>query len=391
MTDGDAGAAGGEARQERLAFQGFTVDQWVDWLRAFLGDGPARPPFPLLRDEEPHHALIRLYRGLGSTTRCDRFREAAARIYKSATQIPEPEHAALLYQLIQLIGYTKPLSAERLLWRDLTQGSLRRISYGPMDLHTELLVAYGRYDVGDELVDYLFRSHREAAKFDYMLVCLHLLATPPRPELFLFLERVLPHLRSDVEVAQLGRQLKATLRRTGYRAFYEWYTGAEDHLLCEQPTEAGRFARMLRERVLPPWSPDALADGDPHAALLSAHLLAGERLMRPEELVAVARLHKLIGVDEVTEALTLVWRKTAPRQGFQAPWYFDSADSLPQAFRNSNPRLLSVETRDGELLSAWFDSNEEPQLDRVFGAMQKYDLEPVPTPAWDREGLGLVH
>jgi hypothetical protein len=358
-----------------VPFQNFTVKQWTDWLNAFLGHEPCTPVLLLARDEAYHRALIRLFQQLNGKGPRDRFAEAIKDIYEATPLIAA--NAETLYYLIQLIAFTKPLGAKQLVRRDLLRGALQTISYGPMALHTLLLVAYGQYDVDDVLVDYIYRSSKKASTYGYLLACLHVLSARDAEVTFRFLERMLPRLQSEVERVQLGRQLKIILRRLGHSAFYSWFLNAPQNQPGRNDEQWTQFKSMLQDVVLPPWNAALLPEQDPYAVLLAAQLQADRRLLNPDELLAVARLYKEIDSDAIINALTIIWRKTAHRSYFQIPWNYDAASSYPQAFRDASPRMISLisdevsfNIEEPKQDYAGFDAAREPELDRIFNVVK---------------------
>jgi hypothetical protein len=351
-------------------FQHFTLEQWISWLNTFFSHDPCSPVILIIRDEPLHHPLIRLYRSLNTKSRRDRFAEAITKIYQATSLIPE--NAEQLYYLLQLITYIKPLQAKELLRRDLREGALLDVKFGPYWLQRTLLVARTRYDVNDDIADYIYSSCNENPVFSYLLLCLDILASRNGDEAYRFVERIVPFLKSEVEAMHLGMQLRADLPITGYRAFYEWYMSAEEGMQSRFTKEWEEFKKTLEQFVLPKLQDTPSLHFPAYAVLLSAQLQARKRLLMADELYIIASQYKEVGEEVVLSALSDIWRRTAQRHYQRRPWCYDSPIEIPQMFWNNPERSISVEAVGTVgFTQRVFDVRVDPGIDRLFTAIEE--------------------
>src|SRR5216684_5290978 len=203
---------------ERKILESFTAEGWVDWIRGVLNYELVEPTIPATTDEV-HQPLARVYFSLGTGAARDQFADAISTLFESTPLISA--NAQRIDALLTLISAIKPVSAKKLLRRHLFGGALRGIEYGRRDLQTTLLVAVGKYQVDDELVDFIRRSARRTDDYRYKLACLSILPAYAQREFLAFLSGVIESL-NEVRALQLGRQLSGILRKYGFVEFCRW-------------------------------------------------------------------------------------------------------------------------------------------------------------------------
>src|SRR5438552_16269611 len=101
--DGSESTATDSQYATYVPFHSFNLNQWIEWLNAFLSNVPREPLIPINK-EEPHHSLIDLYKGLGSKQRRDLFGEAIKLIFEATQRIEENKEQ--LYYLLHIISFT---------------------------------------------------------------------------------------------------------------------------------------------------------------------------------------------------------------------------------------------------------------------------------------------
>ena len=330
---------GGELRAGSASFENFTADRWVEWINAFLNREDYSPTVEA-GNEELHHVLAKVYNGLEKKTGRDRFAEGLATVFESTPLIKK--NAGALYCILELLSYIKPVRAKRIIRRHLYAGTLKPMEYGLRNLHTMLLVAASKYDVDDELSEYVKLSAREEPDYGYQLVCLRALSTRGQAEFMTFFQNVFKRTKTSTEAAQLTRETMGILRKCGYSAFCNWYTSAA---VNPSPDSARSFELLephLKKMVFnrlevpdfkqtPEFALLKLPDANPYYTLTAAQLHAYDGWYTPRQVVAIAKLYQQVGVDAIVNALVAIWHRTLPHAPTKQSWVFITPGSLNSA------------------------------------------------------------
>lgn len=301
-------------------FQDFGAEEWRQWIIAYVIGDP-RPPLLPLTNEESHHVLIRVFDNLDEKQSC-LFRRVLFSVFESTPVLPKNER--LLYDLLHTIAYSVPIEAKWLLRRRLREGIFRRLNYGRQNLHSLLLLVCSKYDVDDELADYVKRSARASKDYSYLLLCQWVLSARGGPEAFCFIERLLPLMISEIEAGELCRQLTSIGRRLGYNYFLEWYRSKSVELEVAWPEQWQVFVTGLKNRLLSDDALPALAAQDQDSVSLYAELRTAEDEIPLETVLTLARLHAGIGVVDASNILYDVWKTIYERSG-EVPWDYLTA------------------------------------------------------------------
>jgi hypothetical protein len=355
-----------QSSHEYAEFQNFGLEQWLEWLNAFLAPDP-QPPFIATNKEEIHHALIDLYKGLKSKTTRDLFAEAIKRIFQTTPRIEQ--NAELLYYLLHIISYTVPLNAKDLLRERLHEGVLRTIEYGKQNLQTLLLIANSKYEVDDDLIDYIHRSARASKDYKFFLASLRVLSSRGGAHAYPFIEQLLPLVESETESFQLARQLKSIGYRVGYWHFFDWYRSRAEKLTSQWPQqwymfECGLRHRLLTERALP-----TLAKSDPYAAFLSGLVHASLRELAPSTVLTIARLYPIIGKESIIDRLSEIWER-GYHKWEKVTWDYLSSKEIYQP----NRAAITNARRRPAYQELFFDLAVESELEEIFlGVRERCD------------------
>jgi len=334
-------------KDTQLPLESFTIDQWAEWIGSQLHLKKASPQIPSSGRQELHQTLINVHKELEDKASKERFRKAVSLVFESTQALRE--NAEEIYYLLQVISYLKPLRAKRLIRRHLFEEILRNVAYGGQELHTMLLVAYSKYDIDDELLDYILRSARDRrAEYSYLLVCFRILSQRNGEEAISFLETLFPYLVSKQNVAQMVRVIRGIIFRTGYRPLFEWYENEFRRCLQQWPVEAASFREALRVSILP-WGSKADEKRDSYGILLSSLLNTGFHRFTPSDLLCITGLVRSVSEKVIRRVLNAIWEGSASKWSHETPW---QVNCPPPDFRNRvslNPRQCFIENALGSV------------------------------------------
>jgi hypothetical protein len=339
-------------------FNSFNLKQWSDWLNAFLADLPHQPIIPINK-EEPHHALVDLYRGLGSKAKRDLFAEAIKLVFEATQRIDENKEQ--LYYLLHLISYTVPQSAKLLLRQRLHESVLGSMEYGKQNLQTLLLIANSKYEVDDDLVDYIWRSARLSTDYRHLLACLRILALRGGAEAYPFIENLIPDITSEARSFQLARQLKSIGKRIGYKHFLNWYRSKSEEFAANWPAQWVLFERGLKGRLLNDQALATLSASDPYAGFLMAFVHSSLNELSPSTVLDVARLYNIAGKQDTITYLFEIWNK-GYRQSNTEPWSL----IIPGTSLSRDTAVITTGPGDDRYEEASFNSSQENELEEIF-------------------------
>jgi hypothetical protein len=346
-------------------FEEFTVDDWIDWIRHVINYETCHPTINYTI-QEIHHSLAEVYTSLPPGALSEKFAEALTFVFEETPLIAK--HSANLYHLLQLIGYVKPLRAKRVLRKHLFPEVLKSLNYGNQNLHTMLLATRSKYDVDDELAEYVKRSAQNSRDFSYQIVCLRVIASRSQDELLDLLEIVYKSTDTDIKAYQLARELRSLTRKYGFKYFCEWFTTK-----AELSASVGTFEKALREIVfsrfkLPTFDgkqslSTLVLNNDPYEMLLGAQLLATSTRLNPKQIAAVALTHKQVeNINLIIQTLINIWKRRSDKDHQEQPWFFISGSPYV------NRKLVIVSSGAVPNASVTFEflSDEDPVLTSVL-------------------------
>jgi hypothetical protein len=339
-------------------FDDFGVGQWIEWLNAFLSNAP-HSPLIATNKEELHHSLLDLYRGLGNKPKRDSFAEAIKLIFETTQRIGENKEQ--LYYLLHIIIYTVPLNAKWLLRQRLHESVLNNIEYGHQNLQTLLLIANSKYEVDDDLVDYVHRSARVSRDYRHLLASLRILALRGGQEAYPFIEYFLPFITSEAKSFQLARQLRSIGQRIGYKHFFEWYTRRSEELAKEWHEHWYFFERGLKERLFTEQTFRAISNSDPYAGFLTGYVYASLHELTPSTVLGIARLFKIAGKEYTITHLCEIWNK-GNEKWRSGPWEF----LTPEESLERDRAAITTDGSVADYREEFFDPDEEDELEEVF-------------------------
>jgi hypothetical protein len=346
------------AKQNKLEeFQRFGVKDWYKKLKDFLNGKGHR----LINGrQEISGVLIGLYRDLDDDA-CDQFAEAVFRLFETTPLITEKAYR--IYHLLQLLSFIKPLHAKPLLRRHLKSEALLagRVSFAGQSLHTLLLQVNSKYDIDENLIDYVLESSKRNREFSYLLVCLRLLLAGERKEAFHIVEQIIRNISGPDEATQLVFELKAEVMQSGYRQLCLWYSAKAQEIISDYPVEFKLFEQSIREYLIHPQPQLDALDDDPFKKLLTAQLYASSHRYTPKELVGFARLHTLVGFELAFKILDHIWHRTAMISPFGISWSYTLSANYPEIFVDPNLGIVS-----NDLGTEGFNIRNEPELDDIF-------------------------
>lgn len=350
-------------------FRDFDEKEWRGWLTALLIDEPL-PPHVALDKEEWHQTIFRVFSGLEAKVRVA-FNQALFEVFEQTSILRKNERQ--LYTLLHVICYAVPDQAKQLLRRRLRERVFRGLSYKRQDLHSLLLLACSKYHVDEALAKYVQRSARASKDYDYLLLCQQVLATIEDSQAFYFNERLLPLINSPQEAAAAARQLTSISKRLGYSCFLDWYK-SRSYLLQTKWGERWEFfadslrARLLSDRALP-----ALAVEDPDAVLLYAELRIAQDLIPVDTVLKIARLNKLLGVEETTAILNKIWKDLYERTG-DPPWDYVTSEETRGTLLSGRGKIYRVREYSAEPVAV----TTEPETEKVLVEVRKYTDSLIP-------------
>jgi hypothetical protein len=355
---------------ERKILEDFTTEHWVDWIRRILNYELVEPTIPATLDEI-HQSLARVYFSLESGAARDRFADAISILFESTPLVNA--NARRIDSLITLISAIKPLRAKKLVRRHLFGGALRGMEYGKRDLHTTLLVAAGKYQVDDELVDYIKRSAQRTGDYTYKLACLSILPAYGQRNFVEFLNGLIASL-DEKKALQLGRQLNGILRKYGFMEFCRWFTDTlrddSDGALCDKLEfewmEKALTAMVFKSASVPAFDDSAdlsslVITGDAYRNVTALQVFARNEVLTPVQVVALARLHSQLDIDLIVKVLVNIWWRMSNLTDDHRGWFFEYIS--PKHFKQ--PAIIAVIARD-EKKKFQFWGSQDPTLITIF-------------------------
>jgi len=295
-------------------------DKWTEWLRHALALGTVPAPWGGAT-LELHHGLINVHRSLSDLSIRNAYDDAISMVFDS---LAFSGRADIVFALLQLIGYAKPIRAQQLVRRVLFSEQLRGLRLGAYQLHTLALSVASKYTVDDELLGYIDRSVRRSSDLSYLLVCF-------RARSMVAAERatqMLPHLiaiaASTAEIQEIVRELRGFVSSAGYAHLFAWYL-ANISLMTEAASPNLSLFEDSLLHGLTGVSIEPTPAGDPYRAGLAAAVLSTRRPLEPEEYAALAQMRDWSDYD-VARIIDYVWneqRKAGWKMYVSSPDEFD--------------------------------------------------------------------
>lgn len=294
-------------------FNHFDVDEWASWIEARLFDAYSEPELPI-RETEHDHALVWVYDHLRGLEQRRSYQEAVTALFESTPA--EPVNSKPLYYLLQLIAYTTPRRAKRILRRRLRERLFRELEYGGERLETVLLSVAARYDIDEELIEIIFDLAAEDLDFHQRLAFFRVLAEGETLRALLFLEnQLVPYLEDhdseemDVVEQLLAYELRGFVYQNGYAELCRWLMDDTYETAETLDTSMMRLKILLRTRVIP-WDSDLL-ETRPYGILVDAILDAGVRPFSAKRMVKVVSVGlEWWEYEEVFNLCQYIWDKS---------------------------------------------------------------------------------
>jgi hypothetical protein len=325
----------------------FDTDEWLRWLRALTASpGSERPTIELQRDEDISERLARLYDRLGAAAQRQRFQDALAALCGATT--PVPHNAPALFILLQVVAHVRPPETKAYLLRCLEGRTLAGLTHQGTNLATLALAVAAAYPVDDRLVYFIDRTSQVTDDFEYLLVCLRILATrAPTPQLDL-LDRVVVRATTPQRQAQVTGEIEMIVRRTGLALLYRWFRirSAE---MCDLPSEAmAFFTTFVRIRLLGPMD-SAFASPDRYAAMLATYLDGFAYQFSASQLLFLGLCADLVGKTEAAFLLNRIRVASLRRDRSRPAWQLiDHNDALFLCYEDDRA-VVHLDAHDGPI------------------------------------------
>ncbi len=281
-------------------------DQWMETLRHVLRREYGGLPVNVGRDAEPAQVAISLYRELSDSAARDVFADAITTLFESTA--PRQGNVDTLFNLLHIIAYVAPPKAKRLVRRRVSDESLSHLHYPPgmPPLSLLCLAVAGKYDVDDDLVDYIHVLNSSAIDFAFRLVSLRLLATRSGKEVADLLDQTITAARNPLEIGQLVTELKPILVRRKCHFFFHW-------CLSQLPQRAHArsqyewFIQELKTSTFPRYRLHQV-EPDTYASLVTAYLHLGH--MTAADIVQISR-QSLGKASQIVHDTNIILGKTS--------------------------------------------------------------------------------
>ena len=368
--------------EETNRFEGFSLDDWCIWIEALISHGEIEPKIEIGEDEL-QHVLARIYDNLRSEQARNLFSQAVAILFQITP--PHERKSEQLYYLTNVISYIRPLQARATLRRLLFGEVLIDVTYGRQDLHTMLLNANCKYDVDDDLVDYIKRSAARIDDFTYLLVCFRALATRGAKEAVSFLDLLIPHLTSGVHAQQFSAQVSEFIRKFGYRQVSKWYALCYESFSSSYAEQWEAFEDILKQCLKVEEELDPRFSKNPYAMIVLMQLIAGEKILQPNKILSLVRLCSEADIEKTLAVSSLVniWNKTR-RMDLDSAWDVVSSSGYESIVRDST--ICWIKNKYDE---AFFNRREEQDVFEILEGV-KLKIHPELFEKWVQQSGELI-
>lgn len=355
-------------RSERSPFVRFNLEDWVKWINRFLNADFCEPSITI-GAQEPCVVLGNVYHELETKNERDLFDEAIKILFET-TPIISP-NSRYLRSILELLGLVKPYQAKSLARKHLFGRSFQGLEDGGLKLHTLLLIVNSKYEIDEELLDFINRTMKTTDDFSYLLTGLRIVSETGGPGYLNCLETVLPHVDQPKRAILLSRELGDIIFLYGSRHFCEWY-GARLRAVAKQSTglDAFEFLEEALKKVVFRSLDLSQANDNSFNTLIAAQLHATDRFYTAKQIMSLARLHSNIGKEPVVDALVNIWNRLKTRTPDKGlPWYYTTIPREYQKFRKFPSHISSGPNPDTSN-SDKFMEEEEPVLAQIFEAVK---------------------
>jgi hypothetical protein len=353
--------------QTPTGFMRFGREDWVKWINNFLNEEFCEPQVTMSH-QEPYTALAGVFHELETKSQQDLFAEAVKILFETTPLIKQ--NARYFRSIIELLALLKPYKAKSLARRHLFTHTFSGMEDGNLNLHTLLLIANCKYELDEELLDFITRTAKETRDTGYLLSCLRAVSELGGAEYLKILEIMLPQVKAKQRSAiLLARELGYILFRYGSRDFCEWY-GRIGRAVATGNDFFDGFELLqgaLKKLVFHSFNPFSM-DPNSYNALVAAQLHAYDRRYTAKEVVKIARLHQEVGRDATVNALINIWTRIKTMGADEAlPWYYIAS---PASSYKRLPCLVSSGPNPNSSISDQFFDDEEPILAEIFEAVK---------------------
>jgi len=322
--------------------ESWTANAWGEWLLRVLS-GEVHTGVHA-RDLDLHQQIIDVYLGLKTAVARNRFGEGVVKAFEHTPIIPA--NTEMLYYLLHLLAYTHPFRGQERVHRYLLLDLLRPFVFEQQNLHTLLLMTTGKYEITDEIVDYIQRSARRHAEMEYLTACMRVLASRDRKLSIELLPVALAAIQTPAEAAALARYLKGFTSIYGYRGLYEWWIVNEE-MITERDV-GQRFYEALTTRYVVENETEKADTEDPYRLIFSAYVHASRRPLRSAEVFALAQMQDTMTAETLEPIFQTVMQKqirTNPKWfvRIEAPLWGKAAKVQPADFLTTAADSMRVE------------------------------------------------
>lgn len=328
------------APDSRPPLDDISCERWTEWLRYTLARKVIPPPWATA-GTELHHGLINVHRSLRDLGIRNAFDDAIAEVFDSFAFSSRDD---VIFSLLQLIAYAKPIRAKQVLYRVLFSEHLHRLRIDSYQLHTLALSVASKYTVGDELLGYIDRSVRRSSDLRYLLVCFRARSSVPAARSTDMLQHLIVIARSDAELHELVRELRGFAGFYGYEPLFRWYLENIARMTEDDSANLQIFERIAL-RDLTGSLIDSPHLNDPYQAGLAAAILSRQRRIDPQEYAAIAQMSGWNHGD-VESILEFVWSEQRAR-GWKA--YVSSPEEF-ERIGPSSAASISIYNEEGEAI-----------------------------------------
>lgn len=365
-----------ETVMERRSFARFNREDWVKWINGLLNEEFCEPTVTIAH-HEPCIVLANVYHQLELKSQRDLFGEAVKILFETTPLIKQ--NTRYFRAILELLALLKPYQAKTLLRSRLFSRDFADMEDGGMNLHNLLLIVNSKYEVDEQLLEFIERTAKETSDFSYLLICLRIVSPLGGGKYLPLLEDVLSRLTEWRNAILLARELEDIMYLHGSRHFAEWYSAKLRAMSKESDIfDAFEFLEGALKKIVFPQLDLYAPVENPFNTLIAAQLHANDRFYSAKEVVRIARLYRHTGRDVTVNALVNIWNRIKTKSLSGAlPWYYQSYNSK---FQRLPCQVSSGQSPDSSISEKFFE-DEEPELAEIFEATKDAGCR-VPEMAW---------
>lgn len=353
-------------------FRAFTEDRWVVWIKTFLQKESTTPPLPVWEDRYPEE-LIALFKQLDDPQAANRMAFALARVFEATPA--EPAFSEWLYVELHVLAVATSDYAKAVLHRRLREEALAGLTFAETDLHSLLLSVLGVYHIDEWLADYIRSSaDRRTSDLSYLLLGFRLLARKHIYDCRVFLDRIVPLLKTREAKELLGDELITIVVDQRWRYLYALYVDSAEETGGRDAPKVQFLRELIRDYAIPFIVDQAEAPIDAFFVLLDFLINLNPIYFTADQLFTIlSTVAGMASVDDKEAALRglkLAYKATAGGWDFTSH-SVDEAESRSIAGERTTTGLLVGKTlktldaqRDAEILSLLTRSMPAPGFRR---------------------------